>query len=170
MFYLFNNLCTMKINVRCLYVIFSMLCLNQVVCGDVFSWLRAFFKEDNIVLNEKLRNYFFQNLEQQDDYETQKVFSLKGVTTEEACTSCINQLLSFSKDDLKQLLCTIYTEGYCPKNKNSLTVLITLLSMVMKIKITGKVDTKKEGTYTITYTVEDAAGNKSTVTRTVIVE
>lgn len=39
-----------------------------------------------------------------------------------------------------------------------------------KIKITGKVDTKKEGTYTITYTVEDAAGNKSTVTRTVIVK
>lgn len=135
-FYLFNNPCTMKINVRCLYVIFSALCLSQVVYGDVFSWLRAFFKEDNIVLNEKLRNYFFQNLEKQEDYEPQKGFSLKGVKTEEACASCINQLLSFSKDDLKQLLYTIYAEGYCPKNKKSLTVLITLLSMVMKIKIT----------------------------------
>ena len=39
-----------------------------------------------------------------------------------------------------------------------------------KIKITGKVDTKKEGTYTITYTVEDAAKNVSTVKRTVKVE
>lgn len=129
----------MKINMRCLYIIFSMLCLNQVVYGDIFSRLRAFFKEDNIVLNEKLRNYFFQNfqnLEKQEAYETQKVFFLKGVTSEEACASCINLLLSFSKDDLKQLLYTIYAEGYCPKNKNSLTVLITLLSMVMKIKIT----------------------------------
>lgn len=126
----------MKINMRCLYIIFSMLCLNQVVCGNVFGWLKAFFKEDNIVLNEKLRNYFLQNLEQQGDYETQKAFSLKEVTTEEACASCINQLLSCSKGDLKQLLYTIYAEGYCPKNKNSLTVLITLLSMVMKIKIT----------------------------------
>ena len=38
-----------------------------------------------------------------------------------------------------------------------------------KIKITGKVDTKKAGTYTITYTVEDSAGNKVSVTRKVIV-
>ena len=36
-----------------------------------------------------------------------------------------------------------------------------------KIKITGKVDTKKEGTYTITYTVEDTAKNVATVKRTV---
>ena len=36
-----------------------------------------------------------------------------------------------------------------------------------KIKITGKVDTKKEGTYYITYTVEDAAKNVATVKRTV---
>ena len=37
-------------------------------------------------------------------------------------------------------------------------------------KITGNVDTKKEGTYTITYTVEDSAKNSATVTRTVIVK
>ena len=36
-----------------------------------------------------------------------------------------------------------------------------------KIKIAGKVDTKKEGTYTITYTVEDAAKNVATVKRVV---
>ena len=36
-----------------------------------------------------------------------------------------------------------------------------------KIEITGKVDTKKEGTYYITYTVKDAAGNVATVKRTV---
>lgn len=39
-----------------------------------------------------------------------------------------------------------------------------------KIKITGKVDTTKAGTYTIKYTVSDAAKNKASVTRTVIVE
>ncbi len=39
-----------------------------------------------------------------------------------------------------------------------------------KIKITGTVDTKKVGTYTITYTVEDSAKNTATVTRKVIVE
>ena len=39
-----------------------------------------------------------------------------------------------------------------------------------KIKISGKVDTSKPGTYTITYTVEDSSGNKATVTRTVIVK
>lgn len=39
-----------------------------------------------------------------------------------------------------------------------------------KIKITGKVDTKKEGEYVIKYTVSDKAGNKATVERKVIVE
>lgn len=39
-----------------------------------------------------------------------------------------------------------------------------------KIKITGKVDTKKEGEYTIKYTVSDKAGNKATIERKVIVE
>lgn len=39
-----------------------------------------------------------------------------------------------------------------------------------KIKITGKVDTKKEGEYIIKYTVSDKAGNKATVERKVIVE
>ena len=38
-----------------------------------------------------------------------------------------------------------------------------------KIKMSGKVDTSKAGTYTITYTVEDSSGNKATATRTVIV-
>ena len=38
------------------------------------------------------------------------------------------------------------------------------------IKSSGKVDTSKEGTYTITYTVSDKAGNKSTKKRTVIVK
>ena len=66
-----------------------MLSLNQVVCGDLFNWLGSFFKEDNVVLNEKLRNYFLQNLEQQVDYETQEVSFLKRITTEEACAFCI---------------------------------------------------------------------------------
>ena len=39
-----------------------------------------------------------------------------------------------------------------------------------KIKITGKVDTKKEGEYTIKYTVSDKAGNKATAERKVIVQ
>ena len=39
-----------------------------------------------------------------------------------------------------------------------------------KIKVTNKVDTSKEGTYTVTYTVTDKAGNKATKTRTVIVK
>lgn len=39
-----------------------------------------------------------------------------------------------------------------------------------KIKISGKVDTKKEGEYVIKYTVSDKAGNKATVERKVIVE
>lgn len=39
-----------------------------------------------------------------------------------------------------------------------------------KIKISGKVDSSKEGTYTITYTVEDSSGNNATVKRTVIVK
>lgn len=39
-----------------------------------------------------------------------------------------------------------------------------------KVSITGEVDTKKEGTYIITYTVEDASGNKAETTRKVIVK
>lgn len=39
-----------------------------------------------------------------------------------------------------------------------------------KIKITGKVDTTKAGTYKIKYTVSDSSKNKATITRTVIVE
>lgn len=38
-----------------------------------------------------------------------------------------------------------------------------------KIKVTGSVDTKKEGVYTITYTVTDKAGNTDTKTRKVTV-
>ncbi len=40
----------------------------------------------------------------------------------------------------------------------------------LKAEITGKVDTSKAGTYTLTYTVKDKAGNEASVTRTVIVE
>lgn len=39
-----------------------------------------------------------------------------------------------------------------------------------KIVITGKVDTKKEGTYIITYTVEDSSKNIAIVKRTVVVK
>lgn len=39
-----------------------------------------------------------------------------------------------------------------------------------KIKMSGKVDTSKPGTYTITYTIEDSSGNKATATRKVIVK
>lgn len=39
-----------------------------------------------------------------------------------------------------------------------------------KIKINGKVDTTKVGTYKIKYTVTDSSGNKATKTRTVIVK
>lgn len=39
-----------------------------------------------------------------------------------------------------------------------------------KIVVTGKVDTKKAGTYIITYTVEDSAKNIATVKRTIIVK
>ena len=39
-----------------------------------------------------------------------------------------------------------------------------------KIKVEGRVDTSKAGTYKITYTVEDAAKNVAKVTRTVIVK
>lgn len=39
-----------------------------------------------------------------------------------------------------------------------------------KITTAGSVNTSKAGTYKITYTVEDSAGNKATVTRTVIVK
>lgn len=38
------------------------------------------------------------------------------------------------------------------------------------VKVTGKVDTNTPGTYTLTYTSTDAAGNTSTVKRKVIVE
>ncbi len=38
------------------------------------------------------------------------------------------------------------------------------------IVVTGKVDTKKAGTYTLKYTVEDSSGNKASKKRTVIVE
>jgi outer membrane protein OmpA-like peptidoglycan-associated protein len=38
------------------------------------------------------------------------------------------------------------------------------------VKVTGKVDTKTPGKYMLTYTATDAAGNKSSETRTVIVE
>ena len=38
-----------------------------------------------------------------------------------------------------------------------------------KIKVSGKVDTTKSGTYTITYTVTDKAGNRAEVTRKVMV-
>ncbi len=40
----------------------------------------------------------------------------------------------------------------------------------IKIITTGKVDTDKAGTYTITYTAIDAAGNKASVVRTIVVE
>lgn len=39
-----------------------------------------------------------------------------------------------------------------------------------KVTITGEVDTKKEGEYTITYTVEDSSNNKTEETRKVIVK
>ncbi|MCI8482169.1 MAG: polysaccharide deacetylase family protein [Clostridia bacterium] len=39
-----------------------------------------------------------------------------------------------------------------------------------KVVITGKVDTKKEGEYTITYAVEDSSFNKSSITRKIIVK
>ena len=38
------------------------------------------------------------------------------------------------------------------------------------ISITGSVDTSSVGTYTLTYSVEDAAGNSSSITRTVVVK
>ena len=40
----------------------------------------------------------------------------------------------------------------------------------VKVKASGKVDTSKEGTYTITYTATDKAGNKATKERKVIVK
>lgn len=42
--------------------------------------------------------------------------------------------------------------------------------LTSKIVVTGKVNTSKAGTYKITYTVEDSAKNKASVTRTVIVK
>lgn len=42
--------------------------------------------------------------------------------------------------------------------------------LTSKIKTSGKVDTSKAGTYTITYSVSDSAGNKTTKKRTVTVK
>ncbi len=42
--------------------------------------------------------------------------------------------------------------------------------LTSKIETIGSVDTKKAGTYKITYTVKDSAGNTATATRTVIVK
>ncbi len=42
--------------------------------------------------------------------------------------------------------------------------------LTSKIETSGNVDTKKAGTYKITYTVKDSSGNVATVTRTVIVK
>ena len=42
--------------------------------------------------------------------------------------------------------------------------------LTSKIEVTGKVDVDKAGTYKIEYTVQDAAGNKTTVSRTVTVK
>lgn len=39
-----------------------------------------------------------------------------------------------------------------------------------KVSMTGEVDTKKEGEYTITYTVEDSSKNKAEITRKVVVK
>ena len=39
-----------------------------------------------------------------------------------------------------------------------------------KIKKSGKVNTKKEGSYTVKYSVSDSSGNKTSIKRTVIVE
>lgn len=39
-----------------------------------------------------------------------------------------------------------------------------------RVSITGEVDTKKEGTYTISYTVQDSSNNKAETTRKVIVK
>ena len=43
-------------------------------------------------------------------------------------------------------------------------------NLTSKIKTSGKVDTSKAGTYTITYSVSDSAGNKTTKKRTVTVK
>ena len=42
--------------------------------------------------------------------------------------------------------------------------------LTSKVTITGKVDTQKEGTYTINYMVEDSAGNKTEKTRKITVK
>ena len=42
--------------------------------------------------------------------------------------------------------------------------------LTSKIETIGSVDTKKAGTYKITYVVKDSAGNTATATRTVIVK
>ena len=57
--------------------------------------------------------------------------------------------------------------GHCWINENGVFECGDLSN---KIVVTGKVDTSKAGTYKITYTVEDAAKNKATVTRTIIVK
>lgn len=41
--------------------------------------------------------------------------------------------------------------------------------LTSKVKVSGKVDTKKEGTYVIKYTVEDSSGNKAMIKRNVTV-
>ena len=42
-------------------------------------------------------------------------------------------------------------------------------SLTKQVKTTNNIDNTKEGTYTVTYSVEDSSGNKATVNRTVIV-
>lgn len=42
--------------------------------------------------------------------------------------------------------------------------------LTSKIEVSGNVDTKKAGTYKITYTVKDSSGNTATVIRTVTVK
>ena len=42
-------------------------------------------------------------------------------------------------------------------------------NLTSKIKVTGTVNTKKKGTYTLTYTVTDKAGNKTSVKRKITV-
>lgn len=43
-------------------------------------------------------------------------------------------------------------------------------NLTSKIKVNGKVNTKKRGVYKVTYTVTDGAGNKATVTRKITVK
>jgi hypothetical protein len=43
-------------------------------------------------------------------------------------------------------------------------------SLTSKIKVTGKVNTKKKGSYTLTYTVTDKSLNKAVVKRKITVK